>query len=132
MNTCVNLPFSDSLRRVSLRPSAEKNAIVLSRSSTCASDDDDARTERERWVSDESGDDARARAGACVRERAVGEETYPEHGVKEGQVAILRERVVRVAREVRTDRRRRHGGASDGGTGSRGAKAERDEGGRAD
>ena len=41
-------------------------AIVLSRSSTCASDDDDdARTEREGRVSDESGGDARAREGGA-------------------------------------------------------------------
>ena len=34
MNTSVNLPFSDSFRLVSFSPSALKNAMVFSRSST--------------------------------------------------------------------------------------------------
>ena len=35
MKTRVNLPVSDSLRRVSIKPKAVKNAMVLSRSFTC-------------------------------------------------------------------------------------------------
>jgi hypothetical protein len=35
MKTRVNLPFSDSLRRVSIKPSALKKSMVLSRSLTC-------------------------------------------------------------------------------------------------